>query len=325
MKLRQRIIILALGALGVVVGAFAWRPVADFVREKGPVEPPIAHRTPPKMAAPTPRQLGLPHLQWAEKECDRIVDEHLLVLAGFFSDSKKNTRLFTDEALSWGSKWRLIADKVPYTRGGRHEEFIRGEFEETILKPRQIETAVQQVIRGYIKEVESIESQMLVRIQADVADFPVEYPVGAFDNDRLKETYDSAIRQAINATQDDAAAGASLEVVSLIVGEVLTQVAVEFGVSAGILGAGAVLSWETFGIGIVVGVIVDAIVSWVWNWYADPKGELAVKINRKLDDMHNLIVDGSKNVTGLRARLRELARKRARVRETAVLAVLNSQ
>jgi hypothetical protein len=103
---------------------------------------------------------------------------------------------------------------------------------------------------------------------------------------------------------------------------VLTQVAVRLGVSAGILGAGASTSWATFGAGLVVGLIVDQLVSWIWDWWADPRGSLATELNAKLDSLHALIVDGDAQTPGLRTALGEFARHRAELRRAAVLDLL---
>jgi hypothetical protein len=331
MAARRRIILAVIGVIGVTVGVFARQPIWELIQPKPEITPPevkLPPPSPPSKPVPTPLDIAKPHLTWAEKETERVVDEHLKALDGFFADAKKNTPAFAAEALSWGSKWRLIVDYVPYTRGGRHEEFMREKFEELIFTPATIEQAVDQIVKSYLQEVKSIEGTMLVRIKADVSDFPTEYPIATCDRKRLEEFYGAAIKQAIDAAKNDATVDVSLsvssEVLSTIVLGVLRQVAIELGVSAGILGAGAGSAVETFGIGLVVGVIVDAIVSWVWDWYADPKGELAAKLKTKLDDIHDLIVNGSKTVNGLRSRLREIARERTRVRETAVITVLKS-
>jgi hypothetical protein len=99
----------------------------------------------------------------------------------------------------------------------------------------------------------------------------------------------------------------------------------KLGVSAGILGTGTASSCATFGIGIVVAVIVDEIVSRVWDWYADPKGNLTTALDAKLDELHGLIVDGSEGVTGLRARLRQFAKQRSVVRQKVVADVLQAR
>lgn len=194
-----------------------------------------------------------------------------------------------------------------------------------MFKPPQLEDAIRQVVASYLKHVESIEGQMLVRIRADVAEFPSPYLIAQIDESKLQATYDEALSRAIEATGSNLRTDITTELVSIITGEVLAQVAVRLGVSAGILGTGAASSWATFGIGLVVGLIVDQIVSWVWDWYADPKGNLAVELNGKLDEINRLIVDGSDDVQGLRERLRAFAKDRATVRSQAVLEILQPQ
>jgi hypothetical protein len=88
---------------------------------------------------------------------------------------------------------------------------------------------------------------------------------------------------------------------------------------------GAASGWVTLGIGAVVGLIVDQIVSWVWDWYADPKGSLSKELNGKIDQINKLIVDGSDDVQGLRARLAKLAQDRAPLRSDATLRLLNQK
>jgi hypothetical protein len=71
-----------------------------------------------------------------------------------------------------------------------------------------------------------------------------------------------------------------------------------------------------------VGVVIDQFVSWVWDWYADPKGNLANKLNQTLDQMSEAAIEGSDGKPGLRKRLMELNSNRARLRRTATLEML---
>lgn len=323
MKSRGRQKLLMIGLCAVALGVVAEPPVRELWREAPPAQSTVRVREQPP--APRPEEIARPHLKWAEEESAKVLDHHLDGLLRFFAESKKHTPQFAREALDWESKYNLVFDAVPFSKGGRHQQYIRSRFEHHIFAPAAVEQAVQQVVSGYLRELRSIEGKMLVRVRADLSDFPSEYPIGTLDEQRLGKAYQQAITTAISAAKSDAAAGASLEVVSIIVGEVLTQAAVELGVSAGILGAGAALSWETFGIGLVVGIIVDVAVSWVWDWYADPKGELTARINSRLDDIQRLIMEGSPQTQGLRGRLQELARERAQLRETAILNLLTTR
>lgn len=312
--------LLLLGFLGVVIAVILGRPLLESAREQ-PSPPP----TPPQIKLPPPpEEVAKPHLGKAEQAAERAIEEHVKALDTFFAYSKKGTRTFAGESLSWSSKWRLVADYVPFTDGDRHQKFIRSKFEEHIFKADQLEEAVKQVVRSYLAHIRSIESKMLVDLRVDVSDFPSAYPLAQLDDKRLQESYDQALSRAIAATGGDLRADIATQLVSIIAGEVLTPVAVRLGVSAGILGTGAASSWATSGIGFVGGLIVDQIVSWVWDWWADPKGNLAADLDKKLDEMNRLIVDGSTDVQGLRDRLKQFARERAATRRAAVLSLLQS-
>jgi hypothetical protein len=310
--------VFVIGLVGVAAGVIASTAIHEHFRKESPK--PAKTKLPP-----TPPQMVKPHLSWAEQQCERAIDEHVKSVDTFFADSKKNTRGFAEEALGWGSKLRLIADYVPYTKGGRHETFIREKFEEHIFKPQQLENVVKQVVDSYMAHVRSIEGTMLVDMRLDASDFPTSQLFARLDQPRLREQYEAALSRAIEKTGKSLSADVGTELISLIAGEVLTQVAIQMGVSATILGSGATSAWLTLGVGFVVGVIVDQIVSRVWDWYADPTGNLAAVLNEKLDKINHLIVDGSDNAQGLRERLRQFARERAVLRGQAVLSLLQSQ
>lgn len=313
--------LLGLGFIGVVIAVLFGRPLLESFQEKPKSTPPKIKLPPPQTKVPPkPEEVAKPHLSKAEQEAERVIEEHVKALDTFFADSKKNTRTFAGEALSWSSKWRLVVDYVPFTSKDRHQKFIREKFEEHVFKPAQLEDAVKQVVRSYVAHMRSIESKMLVDLRADVSDFPTTYPLAHLDDKRLQENYDQALSKAVSTT----GAGVAVELVSVIAGEVLTAVAVRLGVSAGILGTGAASGWATLGIGVVVGLIVDQIVAWVWDWWADPRGSLAADLDSKLDEMNRLIVDGSTDVQGLRDRLKQFSRERAATRRTVVLSLLQS-
>jgi hypothetical protein len=323
--MKNRRLLTLLGFVGVIIGVIVGRPLINSLLR--PATPPTVTRTsdvPPSTVAPAPQTLAKPHLDSAKSKTENVIEGRLVPVRTFFDDSKKNTRQFAEVALGWGSKWRLIADHVPFTKGGRHETYIRGQFEQTVFSAKQLEEIVSSAVSEYLSEIRSIENQMLVSLRADVAGFPDAYPIAQLDESQLRAKFDDAIQKAIAATGSQVQADIGTQLVSIIGGEVLTQVAVRLGISAGILGTGAASGWATLGIGVVVGIIVDQIVSWVWDWYADPTGNLASNLDAKLDEMRTLICDGDTKVEGLRQRFQKLAAERAAIRETAILDLLSS-
>ncbi|MFM7149730.1 MAG: hypothetical protein ACKO23_07800 [Gemmataceae bacterium] len=333
--------LLLLGLVAVTVGVMAREPIKEFFFPR-PVTPPPTIVLPP--VPPSPIKVAKPHLDKAEEESKRIITEHAALVQKFFVERKKGTSPFAEDALGYASKWRLVADYIPYTSGNRHENYIKERFENRIFKPADLEQVVNQVVKSYMDHLQSLENRMLVDLRADLAEFPASYPLAAMDEDKIRSLFGEAIQKARSDSGQNLQNDLKLEVVSIVAGEVLAQVALRLGaklttsaassvatetvaaggVSAGILSTGAASGWATLGVGLIAGIIVDQIVSWVWDWWADPKGNLASQINKKLDEMEQFIIDGSDKGDGLKKRLERFAFERATLRKNAVLSMLKA-
>lgn len=289
-----------------------------------------APKTPAPVAVPPPpvidtRRIALevrarvePSLDWAHEESLLAVNDELHGLSAFFQQAKTRTPQFADAVMSWGSKWRLLVDQVPGTTGERHREFIREKFAETLFDEESLTHAVEQVIRGYADKTQSLENEMLVRMRADVEDLPAASLAALSRGESLSAAFQEAIDRAMHGTSDGLRADVATLVVAVMAEEVLAQAAVRLGVSAGILGAGAGSSWATLGVGLAVGVIIDQIVTLVWEWWADPQGSLTQEVDARLDDLHRAIVEGDAEHPGLRPQLLEFARARDALRREAI-------
>jgi hypothetical protein len=333
-------------AIGVIIGIQSLWPSSRPPQQESP--PPGS--TP--LVVPDARTLATPHFDLARSKTESVVETHIAPVKSFFDDLKTRTREFAEISLGWNSKWLLIVDHAPqaiidqllpgppvpgipwldfvpkkhkdWLKPGFHKKFIKQEFERTVFSQEQLTEVIRQAIEGYLAEIRSIENQMLVSLRADIAGFPDVYPIAQLDESQLRTKFDEAIQKAIAATEGQVQADIGTQLVSFIGGEVLAQVGVRLGISAGILGPGAISSWKTFGISVVVAIIVDQIVSWIWDWWADPTGNLAGSLDAKLDEMCTLICDGGTKVEGLRQRFQSLAAERAKIRETAILDLLSS-
>lgn len=266
--------------------------------------------------------IARPHLQKAEQEAERAIDEHIKGLDDFFEEAKKGTRIYAEEALSWSSKYRLLSDMI--FNSDSHSKYMQTRFEELVFSTDQLEEAVKQVVRAYTAHIHSIENKMLVDLRADISDLRDYYTLAQLNDEQLQDLYEQALIQAgaaSLATKDDVRDSIQSEVAVFIVSEVVTQIAIHLGVSAGILEAGAVSGPATFGIGIVVSLIIDEI----WNNLTDPQGHLAEELSKKIEEIKQLIIYGSTDVVGLRDRLEQFSRERAASRRTAVLSLLQSK
>lgn len=274
---------------------------------------------------PDPMEIAKPHFERARSQVEGVVDSKLVPIRLFFQDAKKNTPDFAKSALGWSSKWRLLQDRLPLSRGGEHEKFIRRNFEEMVFSPDQLESVINGTVADFLAEIRSIENQMLVSLRTDFAGFSDTFPIVKAEADVWESQFEQAIRRAVADSGSDLRSEIGTQLVSIVGGELLAQVAIRIGVSAGILGAGTVSGWATLGVGFLVGVIVDQVVCWIWDWWADPEGDLAGNLNRRLDELSILICDGDQKVNGLRSRFLEIARRRDEIRRMAVLELVQSR
>ena len=180
----------------------------------------------------SPQAIAKPHLDLAEKRIDDATRNHFDALNQLFDRSRSQSKAFAKSALGWGSKWRIVADATPFTRGDRHPRYLKEQFELQVLKGDDLTKAIEQAVTEFLAEIRSLESQMLVDLRVDVEDLSQQYAIGQMDADQLQSHFDAAIENAKQVSGIDLQSNISSQLVSIVVGEVLTQVAVRLGVSA---------------------------------------------------------------------------------------------
>ncbi len=268
------------------------------------------------------QSIVVPHLERCQERIQGAVDENLVPIIEVLNYARNRTAKFSTVALGFGSKWRMVADYVPFTQGGQNETFLREEFESIVLKSSELEQAIELSIGGFLQELESIENQMLVDLRADLEDLP-NSPLGvSLSPEELRGSFERTLQEVLAKSNSDFQGAVGSQLVSLIAGEVMAHVAIRMGVSAGILGTGAASGWATFGVGVVVGIVIDSLVSTVWHYWSRPEEDLTRQIQRQLDQMQKLICDGENGTEGLRGQMERIAEYRSQARETALRELL---
>ena len=270
------------------------------------------------------KAIAKPHLDLAQQRIGDATRNHFDAIDQLFERSRSQSNGFAKSALGWGSKWRIVADATPFTRGDRHPQYLKEQFELQVLKGEDLTKAIEQSVTEFLAEIRSVESQMLVDLRVDVDDLSQQTKIGLMDAAELQSHFDAAIENAMLVSGVDLQANISSQLVSIVVGEVLTQVAVRLGVSAGILGAGAASGWATFGIGVVVGLVIDQIVSAIWAQWSDPTKNLDFEVTHQLKVMQRVLCYGDEQTKGLVQQFEAIAKSRADVRRIAVLQMLGA-
>jgi hypothetical protein len=318
-----------LAAVAVPLGILAYHNSAQLRRWAevlAPTDPstairPIAPAVPPAPEPARPRawELARARLDRADAECRRALDEQLEGLEAFFEEAKQRSPRFADRVLGWEGRWKLVADRLRLDAGA-HATFIRRLFREELFTPEELEGRTRQAVEGYLEAVRDIEGRMLVALSQDLAGSPTSLPIVAPDPGGLRDHFERAAAEAAGRAGAVLGEDATRELVALIVGEVLAQAAVRLGVSTGVLGAGAASAALTLGSGLVVGVLVDQVVSWA----RDGRGELIRELDRRIDALGALVVSGTSGAPGLRRRLERYDRDRAAGRRSAVREVIGT-
>jgi|JI7StandDraft_1071085.scaffolds.fasta_scaffold111825_1 hypothetical protein len=269
-------------------------------------------------------KIASPHLLRCQQRVSLASQSHTEPIVDLLNRAQVKVPKFSKTALSFASKWRLIADSVPYTKGDRNEIYLREEFESIVLRSSDLEDAIQESIASFLQEIRSIENQMLVELRADLDDFPQVDWSKWKDDETLREQFDIAIATAMESSNTDFKNAVGSQLISLIAGEVLTQVAVRVGVSAGILGTGAASGWATLGIGVVAGIVIDQVVSTVWKYWDNPETELTEQIQSQLSNLQRLICEGDETTRGLRQHYTRVSEERDSLRRLAIHSLLNN-
>ena len=258
------------------------------------------------------------HLANTQSEIEALDELGYPPIEELFLHAFSQVYSYADTCLGWGSKWRLVRDRLPWSDGTEHQRFLKEKFEEQIFSPGTLEKAIRQSIQERFAKVRDLENEMLLRMRADIEKLPDYDAIALGSESELTLGFETAFRKVSDTASQDLSSDIESQLVSLVAGEVLAQVAVRLGVSAGILGTGAASGWATFGIGLVAGLVVDQIVSRLWDYFADPELELAIELSRSLSQLRDLICHGDNQTIGLDGQFKSWNSQRDTLRRTAV-------
>lgn len=250
------------------------------------------------------------HMDWADREIAKSGRAQLQRVHSYILNSKRGTRRFADMALSFKSKWLRVVDYVPFTRGDRSRNFLAAKFQETVMNTGRIQCVIRKSTMEYVRTIEAIENEMMVRIERDVADLPRSAFPGFSDGETLKLAFDRnlgfSMAHLLGDVRKEVAIFVASDVVALIVRRLMT--------SSAILGGGAAGASFTMGVSLAAAVIADLVVGWAWDRIADPRGKLARELDSRIDELASRVVSGFGLQPGLRDSFNEVARQRIRVR-----------
>lgn len=204
-------------------------------------------------------------LDWADEESRKLVQECLGPVGAFFDEAKEGLPGFSENALAWASKWRLVADYVPWTSHDRQRSYLEERWNERLFSPQKLTGILQRVAKRYAAGVDDVEQQMLVRLRLDVADLPSEALPELADEGRLAAEFRAAVDEAIEHARADVGREVELFVVAEVIEHVLARVVRQLGLSTALLGGGAVAAPYSAGLSLLSALILNYLLDLVWD------------------------------------------------------------
>jgi len=249
--------------------------------------------------------------QQARKRCQTALRQQLAAIPEFFENAKQGCPDFADYALGWGSTRRYLQDLIPFGDCEKHKRFLKEKFAECIFKEEDVERVVEQVVKGYLQEVQQIENQMLLELRADLEGFDPSW--AKLDVKELQKEYNKHLEKVCKQATTKLLYHNAQMVASVVAGEFLTHHILQIILRRLGIRAGAVVSGTfTFFIGAIIGFIIDQILDSIF----DHKGTLVKELRGKLDELKMKIFEKVKH------ELEKFTEERETVRQAALQSML---
>ncbi len=288
-----------LGAVAVCVAAVA---AYQYQALQGGITPPNIHE-PPSNRGPISRIED--DINWADKQTRKAIGRSLESIDRFFEQAKQNTPEFADELLSFRTKLEYIFSTIFSTKE-EFQKYIQKLFAQKVFSPDDLKKTVESALISFAKECDNIDNQLFVKIKADVPSLHYRLPRA----DRFVKQINHQTLDTLRELDEEVWKSIKGDIASFAVGwvieEIVTIIISQVSQRIGFLVAGTAVSWETFGISILVGIVVD----WILEWWTDPQGKLTQKLNQELDKMHQELRKEVKRILTQMANARHQARSR---------------
>lgn len=230
----------------------------------------------------------------AKSDAQRAVNRRLSEIQHFFQDARDRAPHFAADALSLRSKWTYIITWLPGVDDKKHQRFLHELFERHIFAPKDVEQVLKQTTMLIMSDLREIENRMLVDLQADLEKLP-RVPGVSVPNVHTK-----VLDEMLKQRQADIGLDMAADLVLTVASEAMTFVALRLATTSGLLGAGAAASGPTWGVSLIGALLVDWLLSWIYDKAVDPKGQIAEALQRSLTELEKLMLEGHGTQRGLR-------------------------
>lgn len=277
----------------------------------------------PAYQGPSPQELLTTRLKECEANCQEAIAEAVKPLSHLFSEARLNTHGFAGAALSLRSTYYSLVDRIPYlTNQNWLETHLTNKFKEYFFSADDLESALQSGVEAFVAVLDAEENRMLVRLRADLEGLP-EGVRPSLDLSQIPGMYQAALASAHEASLtkgtevlvDRVMVMVSTEVLIRILSRLLRTTIRRLLTSLGLRGLFTAGGGLTGGpVGLVGGAVLDFLIGSIWEWWTNPQGNLAAKLEADLDAMERALVEGDEENDGIRGVLGKVLKARAEQR-----------
>ena len=264
------------------------------------------------------------HLEAASIACQQSADRAIAAVDTYFGECNDAVMKFVNDASGWYSYGYAIADLAPFTNRDKLRSYLESRFEHYFFTGDTLSEFLTGLAKTIESDIEEAENILLRDVSVDIENLVTERP-GTTCRSLLRASFDKALssteadvlRGHVSGTATAVATLKLSEVIVVIVGRVLVGVIGKLATRAGskgILAAGAGGGL----VGLACTFLIDLLLTWVWDWWTDPKGKLAQQLVDQFEEIRSLIVDGVDDQPGLKAELAALLASRSKVRGKAI-------
>jgi len=264
--------------------------------------------------------IAQPHLDRARKQIEGAIDASLAPLRRYFEIARRGVPEFVEATDGWIATGKYLWDVLPGTANVRLKGYLKEEFERLVINPMGLQQGLEASVTAFAKAINSFENQMLVALKEDLESFDNPLLPGLLNHDLVQQlsACDEIIGRSQMATQDGVILAinqaAISELARVIIGKVFRRMT-----TSGILYATAATGAPaTAGLSLVAAVLIDFMVGWIWDWYADPHGKLEREMYVHLSDLLFELTSGPQGIGGLRDEMLNVAQERATQRQIAI-------
>lgn len=226
---------------------------------------------------------------------------------------------FAGEVLSFSGKWKYAKSKLQ-SGDKEYAKWIEAELTRTLLDPHEMQDVIKTSAQQYLEEINAEENRLLVKLSQDVFAMPEFASLHMISAEQVKKCFDGSLAEVSKELSKAIGRETGTFVASEIAMMVLSRVIGRLTISGVVIGGGAALSPESLGLTLAAAVVVDYVVTKIWNMFSNPEKEIAEKVKQQLYELRNQVLWGENNKDddGLLYELNRIATDRDSLRSSAI-------